>query len=78
MSGPEIVVLSIIALWLIIAAVVIGYPLVTGRIRVGLDPISREDDPKAFWRAYAVSTTLFLGVSIAAAFFVRSILHWKT
>jgi len=77
MNGPEIVGLSVIALWLIIAAVVIGYPLITGRIRVGSDPVSKENNPKAFWSAYVVSTTLFLGVSIAAGFFVRSILHLK-
>jgi len=76
-NGPEIVVLSVIALWLVIAAVVIGYPLVTGRIRVGLDPVSREDDPQAFWKAYRLSTSLFMGVSIAAGFFVHWVLHSK-
>jgi hypothetical protein len=77
MNGPEIVFLSVIALWLIIAAVVIGYPLITGRIRVGLDPVSRKNDPRAFWNAYLFSSSLFLGVSIAAGFFLRSIVHWK-
>ena len=70
MNGPKI-----IALWLIIAVVVIGYPLISGRIRVGLAPVSRGDDPQAFWKAYVISTTLFLVVSIAAGIFVRSILQ---
>ena len=69
MKGPEIVIWSVIALWLIIAAVVIGYPLIAGRMRVGLDSVSREDDPRAFWNAYVFSTTLFVGVSIAAGLF---------
>ena len=42
MNGLEIVVLSITVLWLLIAAVVIGYPLIAGQIRVGLSPVSRE------------------------------------
>jgi hypothetical protein len=71
-NGPEIVVLSLATLWLIIAADVIGYPLVAGRIKVGLDPVSRDDEPRAFWKAYVLSTALFLGVSIAAGFFA----HW--
>lgn len=74
MNGPKIIVFSIIAFWLIIAAVVIGYPLVTGRIRAGFDPVSRENDPQAFWKAYVFSTTLFIAVSVAAGFFVHSIL----
>lgn len=74
MSGPKIIILSISAVWLIIAVIVLGYPLITGSIRVGFDPVSREDDPQAFWKAYVFSNTLFLGVSIAAGLFVRSIL----
>jgi hypothetical protein len=62
------------ALWLIVAVVVIGYPLRSGQIRVGLDPVSRYTDPNAFWTAYILSTVLFLVVSIAVGFFVRSIL----
>ncbi len=77
MNGLEIVVLSISALWLFIAAVVIGYPLIAGQIRVGLDPVSREDDPQAFWKAYVFSTTLFLAMSIAAWFFMHFILHLR-
>ena len=77
MTGPEIVILIIIGAWLIIAAIVIGYPLITGRIRVGLDPVSRENDPQAFWNAYIFSTILFLSISIAVGFFMRAILHWK-
>ena len=61
-------------LWLIVAVVVIGYPLRSGQIRVGLDPVSRYTDPNAFWTAYIISTVLFLVVSIAVGFFFRSIL----
>ena len=75
MKAPEIVIGSVIVLWLSIAAVVIGYPVITGSIRVGLDTVSREDDPQAFWKAYVFSTTMFLAVSIAAGLFVHSILH---
>lgn len=75
MKAPEIVIGSVIVLWLTIAAVVIGYPVITGSIRVGLDTVSREDDPQAFWKAYVFSTTMFLAVSIAAGLFVHSILH---
>ena len=77
MNGPQLVVLSIVALWLSIAVVVIGYPLVAGRIRVGLDPVSREDEPQAFWKAYVFSTILFIAVSIAAGFFMHLVVHWK-
>ncbi|MFC3653117.1 hypothetical protein ACFONN_16275 [Dyella humi] len=75
MNGPKIVVLSIIVLWLTIAVIVIGYPLIAGRIKVGLDPVSRDNDPQAFWKAYVFSTTLFIAVTIAAGFFVHSILR---
>jgi hypothetical protein len=74
MKGPEIVIWSIVALWLVAAAVVIGYPLMAGRIRAGLDRVSREDDPRTFWNAYIFSTVLFLGASIAAGLFLRSVL----
>lgn len=73
--GPQIVLMSIAGLWVIIAAVVIGYPLITGQIRSGLTTLSRGTDPQAFWRAYRVSTVLFLGVSVAAAFFLHAVLH---
>jgi len=64
----------VVGLWLIVAVVVIGYPLRSGQIRVGLDPVSRYTDSNAFWTAYIISTVLFLVVSIAGGFFVRSIL----
>ena len=64
----------VVGLWLIVAVVVIGYPLRSGQIRVGLDPVSRYTDPNAFWTAYIISTVLFLVVSIAVGFFFRSIL----
>lgn len=78
MIGPKIIVLFAIVLWLTIAAVVIGYPLLTGRIRAGLDTVNRESDPQAFWKAYVYSTALFIGVSVAAGFFLHSMLHWKS
>lgn len=77
MTGPEAIILIIVGAWLTIAAIVIAYPLFTGRIRVGLDPVSRENDPQAFWNAYIFSTILFVGVSIVAGFFMRAMLHWK-
>jgi hypothetical protein len=60
--------------WVLTAVVIIGYPLRSGQIRVGLDPVSRDTAPKAFWTAYIISTVLFLAVSTAAGFFVRSAL----
>ena len=63
------------ALWLLIAAVVIGYPLRTGAIRVGLTPVSRDSNPRDFWLGYVISTGLFLAVSVAVGLFVRSILR---
>lgn len=77
MNGPAMIFLSVVTLWLTVAAVVIGYPLITGRMRVGFDTVSRENDPPVFWRAYVISTTLFVAVSIAAGLFVGSMLHWK-
>ena len=75
MNPPQIVVLSIVVVWLVIAAVVIGYPLVAGRMRAGLDSVNRETEPEAFWKAYVFSTSLFLAASIGAAFVLWSILH---
>lgn len=73
--NPEIVLMFIACLWVIIAAVVIGYPLMTGRIRSGLTTLYRETDPQAFWRAYTLSTILFVGVSVVAVLFLHAILH---
>jgi Na+/proline symporter len=73
----KIVFLFIASSWLIVAAVVIGYPLMSGRIRAGLNTFSREDDPQAFWKAYMFSTVLFLGVSIAGGIFLHSIFHQR-
>jgi hypothetical protein len=61
--------------WLLVAITVIAYPLLSGRIRVGMDPVSRDTAPKAFWTAYLISTALFLAVSVAVGLFIRSILH---
>ena len=73
MTGPETIISIIIGAWLIIAAIVIGYPLITGRIKVGLDPVSRQNDPQAFWNAYIFPTILFFAVSIAIGFFMHAI-----
>lgn len=62
--------LAILLPWLMTAAIVIGYPLVAGRIRVGgpsATPITREDDPEKFWKAYALSTGLFIVISAVLA-----------
>jgi hypothetical protein len=61
-------------LWLLVAVVVVIYPLRIGTIRAGRAPISKAADPGAFWRAYIVSTVLFFAMSIVAAILVRSIL----
>ena len=61
-------------LWTLVAVIVVGYPLCTGKIRVGLDPVSRNTAPNSFWAAYIISTVLFIAVSAAVAFFVRAIL----
>ncbi len=65
-SGPRLV-----------TALVVGYPLVTGRIRVGAkgsEPVSRADDPGRFWTTYAFSTGLFLAFSGVLAWFLKSVL----
>jgi hypothetical protein len=72
---PAKVIYFVAGLWLIIAVIVIGYPLRSGRIRVGLDPVSRDTAPGAFWSAYIISTVLFLAVSVAVGYFVRSIIR---
>lgn len=64
------VTFAVLLPWLVVAAIVIGYPLVTGRIRVGgpgATPITRDDDPEAFWKAYALSTGLFIVISAVLA-----------
>ncbi len=71
---PKTVIYLVVAVWLIVAVVVVGYPLGSGQIRVGVDPVRRDTAPKAFWTAYIISTGLFLAVSVAVGFFVRSIL----
>jgi hypothetical protein len=61
----------VVGVWLLVAVVVVVYPLRTGQIRVGVDPVSRETDPKAFWGAYIISTLLFLVISAAVGLFMR-------
>jgi hypothetical protein len=71
---PRTVIYLAVGVWLLVAVVIVGYPLRGGQIRVGLDPVSRDTTPKAFWTAYIISTVLFLAVSVAVGFFARSIL----
>ena len=71
---PRIVIYMVCGTWLLVAVVVVGYPLRSGRIRVGLDPVQRDAEPRAFWTAYIISTVLFVVVSLAVGLFVRSIL----
>lgn len=69
-------VIAFAIVWIIIGAVVVGYPLIAGRIRVGVSgsaPITRADDPRGFWRAYGLSTSLFLVVSAVAAWFAAQV-----
>jgi hypothetical protein len=74
METKTLILFAVIAGWLLITAVVVGYPLLKGQMKVGLDPVSRETDPQKFWTAYLTSTALFLGFSVAVGFFVRAIL----
>ncbi|MGA8707726.1 MAG: hypothetical protein WB646_12140 [Steroidobacteraceae bacterium] len=69
------VVYFVACLWLIVAVIVIGYPLRTGQIRAGLNPVRRDTAPAAFWAAYSISTVLFLAVSVTIGCFVRSMLR---
>jgi hypothetical protein len=71
--SPKAISYLLVGVWLLIAVVIITYPLRTGKIRVGLDPVSRASAPKPFWRAYIISTALFLALSVAIWAFVRSI-----
>jgi hypothetical protein len=71
---PRTIFHLVVGVWLLAAVVVVGYPLRSGQIRVGLDPVSRNTAPRAFWTAYIISTVSFLAVSVAVGFFVRSIL----
>ncbi len=71
---PRAIIYLLVGVWLLVAVVVVGYPLRTGKIRVGLDPVSQDSAPKAFSYAYIISTALFLAVSLAVGLLVRSIL----
>ncbi|MGO9931870.1 MAG: hypothetical protein ACLPV8_08655 [Steroidobacteraceae bacterium] len=72
--SPRTVIHLVLGMWLLVAVLVIGYPFLSGQIRVGLDRVSRDTAPEAFWSAYIKSTALFLAISVAVGFFVRSIL----
>jgi hypothetical protein len=74
--SPEVILTIRLVLglvWVLAAAAVIGLPLVTGRIRFGgsdAEPIGRRSDPQGFWSTYALSTGLFLLVSVGVAWFI--------
>lgn len=72
--SPRVVIYLIVGVWLFIAAIVVGYPLRSGQIRVGLDPIYRSTAPQSFWTAYIISTVLFLAVSVATGLILHVIL----
>jgi|GEM_PF-2840359 len=72
---PRTVITLVLGLWLVIGIIVVGYPLRSGRIRVGLEPVYRDSAPRAFWTAYLVSSVLFALVSVAAGLLLRAILH---
>ncbi len=72
---PTILVLVLGVVWVLVALVVVGYPLLSGRMRFGgpgSEPITREGDPQAFWTAYAISTGLFVLLSAGVGWFVLS------
>jgi hypothetical protein len=71
---PKIVTYLLVGVWLFAAVIVIGYPLRSGQIRVGLRPVSRDTDPQGFWAAYIISTVLFIVVSATAGSFLHTIL----
>jgi hypothetical protein len=75
MEPKNLIIWAVFSGWLIIAVIVIGYPLITGRIRVGFSPVFREYESRRFWFAYLFSTVLFLVVSAAGAFFVSTFLR---
>lgn len=72
--SPRMVIWFVAGVWLFVTVIVVGYPLRTGRIRVGLDPVYRGTTPKAFWTAYIISTVLFIAVSFVVGFFISAIL----
>ncbi|MBX7195637.1 MAG: hypothetical protein K1X94_26510 [Sandaracinaceae bacterium] len=67
MDGPTSA-LVVALLWLVVAVVVLGYPLATGRMRAGTETVYRDGDPQQFWTTYAVSSGVFLLVSAAIAY----------
>jgi hypothetical protein len=69
--------LALKVLWLGIALLVCGYPLLTGRMRMGKtgsSPLLRQSNPRGFWTAYAISTGLFLLASGGAAWFLTRLI----
>jgi hypothetical protein len=71
---PRVVIWLLASVWLLVTAIVVGYPLCRGQIRVGLDPVRRDTAPKSFWSAYLVSTILFIAISGAVALVLRAVL----
>lgn len=67
-------VFLIAGMWLLVTVIVIGYPLAASRIRVGLEPVSRDTAPKAFWSAYFICVGLFIAVSFAIFLVLRAAL----
>lgn len=68
------VIWLVVGVWLLVTAIVVVYPLRVGQIRVGLEPVSRDTAPKAFWSAYFASLVLFIAISLAVGFFLRAAL----
>ncbi len=65
--------------WLLLTAIVVGYPLLAGRIRMGgpdSDPITRDGSPSTFWFAYGTSTTIWIAITAALAWFIVPRLPW--
>jgi hypothetical protein len=59
----------------LIIAIFIGYPLIKGQMKVGLDPVSRNLDPQRFWTAYAISTIMFIAFSVVVWIIIGRIIR---
>ena len=64
MEEKKLILQIMYGIWTLIAAIIIGYPLTKGQIKIGLDPVSRKLDPQRFWTAYAMSTIMFIAFSV--------------
>lgn len=72
---PRMVMSLIGGVWLFVTVIVVGYPLCTGKIRVGLYAVYRDAAPKAFWTNYIISTVLFITLSLAVGVFLRVVMR---